>query len=828
MSNSNITDWLNYELYPQLFDDIDKALPELNFTRYNGGWRSGKKLDLSAPKEPRKDKTVVTEKVPHRLLEQGGETISIINYVMRRDNIEFIDAVKYLTNIVGLKLPDNKDYNEEGYQKRKDKETLLEALNSYFVYLLNESSTGGKDRDKVLEYLTESRGYSLEDIKAMELGYIPNNKRLIDEFIRRGYTKELIEEALGLDKDSRIGKTHKLSIAYRAGGVIKGFKLRTVEESINPKYLNSSGLDKIGGFFNIQGLKGDKDLIIVEGELDCLIATVKGVDNVVALGGSSLSPQQIEDAVKRGAKKFTICLDTEAHKEAETIKKINTMIDIILKLGYNQIYVATLPLLASGDKTDPDSFIKYYGVKDFIEVITNALPYYEYWVQNIIDKYVKKGILSPKDKDNMLEEIVSTGSNIIDPLQRDMYINKAITYRPLLELGINKESLQGAVERLGYNKDKEAQDKEVKKLLSEAQDKQAKGDTAGALELMESKVKELKLIDKKATFKDLYQLTSEVDIRDHYKNAPDSLKSGFTINQMELLLPAGALTGVAGATGHGKTDFLINTALNTVKLYRDKVFYFLTYEMSQEAILMRFLNTYLKMDLDAVSNIRALKNYYKTGDIIETAREAFKEKSGEFFKEIIETGRLRVKGINYNSQELNTALYDIAKNVDNIGGFYIDYLQLLKLSKEGYRNYSRQEELKIICQDLHTTAKDIQLPVVLGAQFNREVTTPLKLHATNIGEAGDIERVLDTLIGIWYTNKPYGEKLVGKDEALIKEKIQDKKDKLYTVILKSRETSSDVEELLNYNAKQGLITNNDAKTGSTTPNDFFLKKNKKK
>jgi len=603
----NITDWLNYELYPQLFDYIDVALPEFNFTRYNRGWRSNKKLDGSAPKKPRIDKTVVTDKAPFCLLEQGGEAITIINYVMRRDHIEFIDAVKKLADIVGLKLPDNKNYNEEGYQKRRDKEALLEALNSYFVYLLNESSKGGKDRDKVLKYLTESRGYSLEDIKAMELGYVPNNERIIAEYTKRGYTKELIEEALGLDRDSRIGKTHKLSIAYRAGGVIKGFKFRAVEESINPKYLNSSGLDKIGAFFNIKGLKGDKDLIIVEGELDCLIATVKGIDNVVALGGSSLSPQQIEDAVKRGAKKFTICLDTEANKEAETIKKINTMIDIILKLGYNQIYVATLPLLALEGKVDPDSFIKDYGVKELIKIITNAPPYYEYWVKNIIDKYVKKGILSPKDKENMLEEIVSTGSNIIDPLQRDMYINKAITYRSLLELGITKESLQGAVERLRYNKDKEAQDKEVKKLLSEAIDKQAKGDTAGALELMESKVKELKLIDKKATFKDLYKLTSEEDIREHYKKAPDSLKSGFIINQMELLLPAGALTGIAGATGHGKTDFLINTALNTVELYPDKTFYFFTYEMSQEAILMRFLNTYLKMDLDAVSNIRAFK-----------------------------------------------------------------------------------------------------------------------------------------------------------------------------------------------------------------------------
>jgi hypothetical protein len=42
-------------------------------------------------------------------------------------------------------------------------------------------------------------------------------------------------------------------IPYRSGGSIKGFKFRTIEE-ITPKYLNSGGLDRIGGF-NLLGIK---------------------------------------------------------------------------------------------------------------------------------------------------------------------------------------------------------------------------------------------------------------------------------------------------------------------------------------------------------------------------------------------------------------------------------------------------------------------------------------------------------------------------------------------------------------------------------------------
>ena len=61
---SNITDWIKDELYPNLFEVIDTALPEFSFCRWSGGWRSSLKLDLTSPKTKRKDKTVVSKKAP--------------------------------------------------------------------------------------------------------------------------------------------------------------------------------------------------------------------------------------------------------------------------------------------------------------------------------------------------------------------------------------------------------------------------------------------------------------------------------------------------------------------------------------------------------------------------------------------------------------------------------------------------------------------------------------------------------------------------------------------------------------------------------------------
>ena len=464
--------------------------------------------------------------------------------------------------------------------------------------------------------------------------------------------------------------------------------------------------------------------------------------------------------------------------------------------------------------------IQQTGKRIYIKEGAKEVREYNYQLKAIFNKYgtiqEESGGLTDREIDSLLDEVVIVSTKL-QPIDRDVFLKEFIELEAIKELGISEESLSITVDRLTSTRDKEAQAKELKKLLSEATQLQDKGETDKALELLDSKVKEVKLKDKKTSFNKLLEIPTEEDIKLHFSQHSESLRSGFYINKEELLLPSGGLTGIAGATGHGKTDFLINLTLNSVLNYPDKEFYFFTYEMSQEAILVRFLNSYLDIDLESYSNQRAIKTYFKTGStqyIKEGAREFFTAKVKEFFKDIIGSGRLRVKGIDYTAPELNLALSELSKKT-NVGGFFIDYFQLLKLPKEGYKNYSRQEELKVICQDLNETAKQLQLPIILGAQFNREVTTPFKLHPTNISEAGDIERILDTLIGIWFTNK----KIVAKDltkaeESDFKNLSLDTPDKLYTYVLKSRETATDVYELLDYNGQRGKIKNSSSSGSS--------------
>ena len=819
---SNITDWIKYELYPTLFESIDIALPEHEFKKHSGDWRSKTYL-TGSPHKDRIDKTVITKKAPGYILEQGGETIGLVDYIIKRDKVEFIQAVKTLADVVGLEIPKG-DLSPENYKKYKDQATILEDCNSYFIYCL-ENSTGSEE---VKTYLN-SRGYSLEDVKAMELGYIISQDKLNSYLLTKGHSQNLINEVVTIKTDTRIGSTHSLTIPYRSGGLIKGFKFRTVGGDRKdtghkaggyritlgvPKYLNSSGLDRTGGFFNLLGIKGDKDIVIVEGELDSLHATIKGIDNVVATGGSSINPDQVKDAIKRGAKSFTLCLDTEPGKEETTVKNTLSAIDVLLNEGVNRVYIVTLPDLGGG-KTDPDRLIKESGVDSFKTAIAQALPYYEYKLQDTLNKYIKieeeSGVLTYKDKDNLLEEIVTTASTL-DPLHKEQYTKSFTSLEPIRELGITEDSLAITVDRITSTRDKEAQAIDFKKLLTEATKLQDSGEVDKALELLDNRVKEVKLKDKATEFSSLLLPIKEDELRERLINRPKSLKSGYTIGGEELLLPAGAITVLSAPTSHGKTTFLINLALNVAQQYPDKEAYLFSYEEDSDSVLINALNTYLDNNSISGNNRTTLKNHFAGVN-----KQVIQGKEG-FFKELIDTKRLSIHYSNYSSDTLIEAIRYLHKHAKP-GAIFIDYIQLLNLPEGKYKTYSRQEEIKQICIALKDVAVETGLPIILGAQFNREVVNQLRIHATKIGEAGDIERIANLIIGFWNNNfKP-----VATDGELNQIKLMgcNNTDTIYTTILKNRGGIVGKEEILSFNGNTGKIANFDKLLEEYESQDIF-------
>ena len=251
----------------------------------------------------------------------------------------------------------------------------------------------------------------------------------------------------------------------------------------------------------------------------------------------------------------------------------------------------------------------------------------------------------------------------------------------------------------------------------------------------------------------------------------ENLSTGYHFGSEELMIPPKALTFIVGATGHCKSTFLTNLALRVCKLYPNKRILYLSYEEALESVYVNMINTYAKVflgennrniianhtiaegDLNKLPKLSHQEyNDYKHFLENKQAMVELAEKEREFYQ-MIDDGRLNIQYVDFPVDSLSTYIKEMRyKDLCDIA--FIDYIQLLNAPiRSKYR--SREDEMKEICINLKNLAIDEEngLPIVFGAQFNRQVKSAHDLLSTNIGEAGDIERIANTIVALWNCQK---------------------------------------------------------------------------
>ena len=94
-----------------------------------------------------------------------------------------------------------------------------------------------------------------------------------------------------------------------------------------------------------------------------------------------LSSENIKDAIRKGAKSFTICFNRKPEWEDETNLRLQSAIEVILAESVNRVHIATLPGIGGG-KTDPDRLIKVKGLEALKKAIKERVIYRQYNLQN--------------------------------------------------------------------------------------------------------------------------------------------------------------------------------------------------------------------------------------------------------------------------------------------------------------------------------------------------------------------------------------------------------------------------------------------------------------
>ena len=722
------------DLYASLFDRIPEALPEHSWTQDGRGWKSKTYLNGSPHEKGRSDKTKVLKAQPGRIFEEGGDGKSLVDYVMDRDHLNFIDAGKKLSAIAGIPFPSLDVKDQEAYRKAQERTGLLEDATSYMSWALLHAD--GKRADAVLEYL-QGRGWTMEEIEAVGLGYLPSWEQLKAYLVGKGHTEQEVEEALPIGQKGP-GDTHTLAIPYRSGSRILGYAFRTVTGA-EPKYLNSTGMDRKAGLFNLSPLKGTKDLVVVEGYLDALHATAKGLENVVAVSSSHLGPEHIQDAVAKGARAVTLCLDPdEAGK-----KGTDHALEVLKAFPRLKVYVAELPAGADGGKMDPDQLIRDQGVDALQAVIAGAIPAWEYELNQLLEPFGEKD-LQPKEVDQLLKKAIETATALVDPLDRDQF-NHALLSQ-VKGLGVTEESLLGAQEQLRYDRHREHQRKALEKVIRSASKDLEGGDPGAAVDRLEGSLQQLRR-ERGSTL--LHPATYSGWL-DHMGNSLPALRTGYAALDAVARIPQAAITLVAGRPRHGKTTVMMNLLLSMAELHAGKRFLFFTYEEPSSHILTKLLNRTLGVDLqhryheypeEPSKNYSYLGAYLRSGRTDVPEVESAKEK----LRDLMDSGRIQVIDGSYTVEDLRAILEAIPAG--EVGAVFLDYIQHMSTTKQAE---NRLTELAHISGQLLQIAKATGLPLILGSQMNRGAGGEENRGSLeNLKGAGNLEEDANLVLSVY-------------------------------------------------------------------------------
>ncbi len=309
----------------------------------------------------------------------GGDVITFIKNI---ENLDYLDAVRFLADRVGIDVPDENNYDSTMNKRRlRMLEANRDAARFFYKCLLSKEGAVGYTYFR-------NRGLTDDTIKRFGLGFAPDSFNALTDFmLNKGYTKdELLFANLARRSQKNPNNIYDnfrnrvmFPIIDVKGNVI-AFGGRVMDDS-KPKYLNTSDTlvyKKSMGVFalNLAKKSGKDTLILCEGYMDVIALHQAGFTNAVAGLGTALTSEQAQ-LLSRYASEILISYDADEAGQKAAARALS-----IFKKTTAKIKVLHL----SGGK-DPDEIIKNYGVEKMKAIIAGAANEVEFALLRERNKY---------------------------------------------------------------------------------------------------------------------------------------------------------------------------------------------------------------------------------------------------------------------------------------------------------------------------------------------------------------------------------------------------------------------------------------------------------
>ena len=374
----------------------------------------------------------------------GGD---IITFVMKIENLDYMEAVKFLAERAGMTMPED-DYDDSmGKLRTRIYEANREAARFFYGKLMSKEGAEG------LRYL-RSRGLADSTIRHFGLGFAPDERFSLGNHLRsRGFSEaEMI--AANLVFKSRSGNSVLDRFYNRVifpiidvrGNVI-AFGGRIMSDQ-KPKYLNTSDtpvFNKSANLFSLNNAKNSKSdsLILCEGYMDVISLNQAGFTNAVATLGTALTSDQAS-LMKRYCKEVILCYDADEAGQKATARAINILRGVGLP-----VKVISIP-----DGKDPDEFIRRHGDKGhaaFQNVLDSSGNDMDYRLQKLKTNF---DMDSPQGKLDYLNEGVKLLCELDNPMERELYASKLSD-----DTGVSRDSILEQV-KIGLRRKEKSRDKQ--------------------------------------------------------------------------------------------------------------------------------------------------------------------------------------------------------------------------------------------------------------------------------------------------------------------------------------------------------------------------------
>lgn len=315
----------------------------------------------------------------------GGNAI---DFVMKRDRIEFIDALNLLGEQAGIERPRLAGPK----QKTGEKQALLEmqsAACAFFEKLLAHPQLGSPARD----YLAK-RQIDEQSIKRFQIGFALDSwDALLKGPPGRKFTAQQLAMG-GLVKPRESGGHYdtfrnRLMFPIRdENGRVIAFGGRVLPGSQDPaKYLNSPEtplFSKSRCIFGIdlarQKIVETRTAVVVEGYTDVVVSHQFGLSNVVSPLGTAMTEQHVS-VLRRFADRIVLLFDADAAGDAA----VDRAVELFLTQPV-EIAIASMP-----HDIDPDEYLLKNGADAFQAIVDGATDALSYKWKQLVRQFNQSG-----------------------------------------------------------------------------------------------------------------------------------------------------------------------------------------------------------------------------------------------------------------------------------------------------------------------------------------------------------------------------------------------------------------------------------------------------